>query len=317
MTDDRNPFTNPQLLHPDLADQISGVEDWQQEHDPSARVGAMGVAATIHNAIKEQFDSGQIEGTSPEFSQLLSSARDGLISLVTDIQMEKAFAVPKLTGMEFIDTDWPRLEAGFRAYEQLGLRPDIVITPTGRSVQSWRALYSGLCDWQEHQSISGWSLESAVDGNGLYIADVVADYWEQIVPAEPGWRISVIAGTSRPPVGGVYHSGKDIDGQLPLRLTDILAKQPPHPDAAADTLATYPSVEGYLMLQAIRFHGDVPPIDEMTKTWLGGRLYTEDGIEAYPTGTVWGTDLQARVAIGYYLADSYDGSTGVRPMVQE
>lgn len=320
MHNDQNPFTNPRLLHPDLADQISDVEGWQQEHVPSTQIGVVGVAAAVRNATKEQTDGDRIEGVSSEFSQRLSSAYSELTSLVTDTQMEASIDVPMLAGPELIDTDWARLDTGFQLYQRLGLQPEIIITPTGQRLEHWRVLYSNLCDWQEKQpqDASGdWRL-SSTESKGLYVSGELVGCWDELVPREPGWQVSVIVGTEEPVTRLVDRTGRGPNGRLPQGLADIIRQQPAHPGAALDKLDTYPSVEDYLMLQATRFHRGLPPMDDrLLATWLDGDIYIPRNVmHAYPLGSLHTTDTGYQVFMTWGEDKLLNSRNGVRPIIK-
>ena len=312
MTDNQNPFTNPQLLHPELADQIINVENWQAEHDASARVGVMGVAAAVRKTTQEQADSGLIEGVSPELSQALLSARNSLLSLVTDTRMEAPNDVPTFIGSEFENTDWARLDTGFQTYKQYGLRPEIVITPAGRDIEYWRMLYMRLCEWQAKNPPNNphTRLLEPSEG-GLSMHPDIQDHWYEFIPAEPGWRISVIAGVQNVLITNVNGEGKDSDGRMPQELGDILK--------ATNTLDFHPSVEDYLTMMAIRFHQDEPPLDTETLTWLDHEFEVEGGVKAYPCGVLgeaFGENINARVALDRCKTAYIGNDIGARPIVR-
>lgn len=319
MTNIQNPFTNPQLLHPDLAAQITNAAEWQA-HDPAAAVGAVGLAAAVQDAAKKLSDRGEVDGVSPEFSQTISSARNNLVSLITDIQIGLASDVPELTSSEFASTDWPRLEAGFQAYEQLGLQPEIVITPTGQKLEYWQTVFNHLYRWQEQSTLNPHNsrrLQFDADHSGLSISADIEEQWNVIVPAEPGWQVSVIVGTQNPNIRDVDRAGKDHDGNIPSSLQDILEKQPAHPDDATNTLDTYPTIEEYLMLQAAQFHQGRNPLDDTATTWLDGKAYIVGGFPVYPVGRVWCDDSEGcRVGIDWQGPDDFDTSSGVRPIIR-
>ena len=313
MADIQNPFTDPQLMHPDLAAQITEAEDWQAQHNPSAVVGAIGVGAAERDAAEERAKRGEIEGVSKEFSQALSFARGNLVSLLTDTKIGVASDVPELTGPEFGHIDWHLLEAGFEAYEELDLEPKIIITPTGQGLQYWRTLFTHLYEWQREQlpPIQGDQLL-----DGLWVDPDVRNHWDGLVPSKPGWQVSVIAGTVQAPVKNVDRTGKDHNGRMPQRLVDILAKQPPHSDPAAGILDTHPSIEDYLMLHATQFHQGQGPLDYVGMTWLEGTLRSRPGV-VYPAGRVWRDNSNgSQVSLEWHTPNIFDEFCGVRPIVR-
>lgn len=318
MTDTHNPFTNPQLLHPGLADQIADAENWRQEHAASARVGAMGVAAAAQQAAQEHADRNRLDEVSPEFSDALDLAQTELALLLGDTGMHTAIDFPQLTDLEFKNPDWPRLSASFRAYELLDLQPQIVITPTGRDPEIWHALYSGLCDWQTENPPGDNNYRLETSDGGIWLHPDVRRNWDKLVPAEPSWQISVVAGTPRVTVGKVDRSGQNRDRSLPQRIEDILQRQPAREGVTTTKLDTYMSVEDYLMLQATRLHQDLPPVDMTTSTWLDGWVRSPSGLRGYPRGTVWNASSSkgAYVALNWNEPYDLDPLVGVRPTVR-
>lgn len=314
----QNPFTNPQLLHPDLAGQISDVEDWQQAHDLADAVGAVGVVAAVQNAVKEHRNRNSFDEAGPEFSHALFSARDNLVALVAATRIQTVYDVPELTDPVFENTDWGRLDASFREYELFDLQPVVVITPTGRDQSYWRTLYGGLCEWQTHNPPSDEAHRLELSSSGLYIHADVESQWDKFIPPNPGWQISVVAGTPNPPVMNINAKGQDRNGRMPRQLEDM-PKETAQPGAASDVPITLPSVEDYLILQAIRLYQDAPPVDNnQTMTWLDGEFAPWGGDSSYPCGTLWKADngVGAWVVIEWDKLTHIDTKSGIRPITR-
>lgn len=171
----------------------------------------------------------------------------------------------------------------FEAYEQKELRPEIVISPEGLSLQRWQALFSSLRHWQDtNHPDSLHRLTKQNDGDGLWVGEWVRNNWDKLqrvhsTPAttsashtpnahsspQPRHTLWVIPGTLAPPFLYVAHDGTMQDGSIPPDLQKLIELTP------RQTLE-HPTIAAYLTLQATRLIANEEPLDSATWTWLAG-----------------------------------------------
>ena len=216
----------------------------------------------------------------------------------------------------FQNADWEKLEAGYRAYEALGLQPEVVMSPEGQPLSYWQNLFSQLRQWQDtHVDDPAHKLQYRTDGDGLYINDEVASNWDGLAETDkPRWTISVVPGTPKPQVVSIDCGGKNSEGKIPQELIDILQAQDP---ANGLKVLTHPSIESYLTMQALRLKNGQDPIDSQTWSWLAGKFMQGTGNnaqQAAPNGN-W-NPAYGRVYLFWDRVGFRDDYLGVRPAVR-
>jgi hypothetical protein len=165
---------------------------------------------------------------------------------------------------EFAHIDWKRLEAGYKAYKELDLEPELVINPIKQPVILWHRLYAGIKLWQDQHPAPR---NCRLAGEGL----ITSIGLKTILPGSPpqgelAWEVSILPGTDMPPVRDVLYSGVNSDNSEQPLLTELLNM---------DGAERYPSVESYLMFQLCRLHTNKTTVDRIDEslrsiTWLAG-----------------------------------------------
>ena len=284
MMQNNNPFSNPELLHPDLAADIATVEAWQAEHDPSAQVAATGIASVVHAAVKEHATANPLEAMSPDASTSFAETLTRSEQLFARLNL----TLPSPDQLVASGVDFAALGTAHERMSTEGLEPRFVLAPS-LNTGDWQQLYAEL---EADQSVNQ---DGRIKSGGLYIDDTVSSAWDTLsdvpdsVPvtlnsAAEGscnWTLRLIPGTNRPTETNIAHN------------------DPNYPDK--------PTVHEYLTLQASLLQAGEDPIDDSTWTWLNGMF--ENDSQA-PVGR-WNPD-DGRVGLSYDDVGDRDDSLGVR-----
>lgn len=276
------------LPHAEIIDQIE---------DPAKPDGSS-VEVVTSETFKEQFN--KVHDSATKLMQLVGET------------------VPDRLSSEF-QTKLAEMGRTFAVYEQLGLEPDVVLTPTGRALTFWENVARKLQDSPLNPQSGNQKL---LRDGGLYVTDNVKAAWTSLVdrPNEaPGWDLSVISGKNKPEVVNVTTYGyADNDNQNPNpELNELLRKLslPEVPERtgrksqrpALTQPNPHPYVDTYLMNQLTRIIQAKDPVDTNTWSWLKGALADGD----VPAGDWFPVDGQ--VNLDWFSADYLHDSIGVRP----
>lgn len=284
--------------------------------------GRLAMTGGRHDAIGKLLDEPEASSdskdsfleTSTAFQELTRSSLIRSLDLLNLVDDTQLFLELQEDGHK--QTDWKKLEAGYRSYESLGLQPEVVASLEGQPLGYWQNLFSRLRQWQDtHVDNPAHKLQNRTDGDGLYVNDEVANNWDELAETtKPRWTISVVPGTSKPQVVNVDHGGKDGENKVPQELIDILQVQ--DPTSGLKVLA-HPTIESYLTIQALRIKNGLDPLDPQTWSWLAGtfmRGADENVQQAAPFGR-WSPG-GGRVRLGWHTAVRRDGGLGARPAVR-
>ncbi len=225
---------------------------------------------------------------------------------------------PKTSLENFQKNEIDESECTYALYEQLGLEPDVVITPTCKTWVSWQNIFAMA------KSNSTLNPRGVLRDNGLFINDQIMTEWNGILNKHTGdselFRIEVVSGTSFPRVTEVTSYGyKDSDNEIPheglnnlLRdlgmpeITDLMTQS-----ASGTTTLNQPEclprVETYLMQQLTRIASGKNPVDKNSFSLLKGELHNEQII----TGDFYGDLGYIRLSKDNIFALFDD--VGVRP----
>jgi hypothetical protein len=189
------------------------------------------------------------------------AAHDLLEDISSDIVIPRVFTFP--------ETDWARLQTGYDALMMYDLKPEIVISPTGRSVETWQRIFTGLRRWQEVYDYSNnpakLKKEQLIDsvrfGGALYNHGSLSS-------SASAWNVSLLPGLTAAPIVGLDYFGEGADTR---KLDEFLEMHPVfNANARFPGSFYHPQIETYLMLQALRLKSGTSPIDpdESMWTWL-------------------------------------------------
>ena len=287
--------------------------------------GRLALTGGHHDAIGEILDNTDEEAhtpTTPEvstpFQELVHTSLVNSLNLYTisNNTVNTSVDMTKLQEEAYQGTDWKKLEDSYGAYEQLGLQPEIVMSVEGMPLGFWQDLYSKLREWQDtFGSDPVHKLKSQTDGDGLYVNDEVANNWDSLAETNrPRWTISVIPGTSEPTILNVDHSGNDSSGAVPAEFVSVLNAQG---SGIHSRVSTYPSMESYLTMQALRLKHNQEPVDSQTWSWLAGEFSVGKLLnkkQAAPIG-YWNPGY-GRVRLNWDRVGDRVDDLGVRPAVR-
>lgn len=227
-------------------------------------------------------------------------------------------AVPGLDSPELAATNWQHLEAGYQAYERLGMEPQLVIAPEGRRLDFWQTFYSKLRQWQDqNQPGASHRLKNNDDGDGLFIHDDIRRSWDSLADKDqPGWSAFVVPTTAKAPVLEVDYEGDDENGTRPAGLTSIMNALE---EAYATSSLEHSSIERYLTLQATRLQTGQRPVDDKIDgvnywSWLKGTFTNGNGSTAAPS-VAWRPGY-GQVFVVWDKVGIRRGDLGVRPEVR-
>jgi hypothetical protein len=256
----------------------------------------------------------------PSFRPIVESAIDRARQLFSEIYATK-LEIPKIGGSELL-VNWQQLQAGYEAWDKLGLQPELIISPEGRPLAFWQALYTGIREWQEiNHPDTIYKLQNHSDGDGLWINDQVKTHWDALTRTDkPRWGVSVMPTTIKAPVLAVDHRGNDKTNAMPARLISILSDLSEATTRSGENGLLHPTMERYLTLQASRLILGQSLVDDKVGStyyysWLDGTFTNTDGKLAAPHG-YWYPDY-GQVSLYWFGVGYRRGYLGSRPEVRE
>jgi len=246
-----------------------------------------GLVTAVGNTIKNNPRPKGLEDCSESFYRFVMDRRKETDCLMSVNESLPHTFVPSLNSPEFDNVDWQKIEDGYKAYEDMGLKPELVIAPEGRPLEFWKDYFYELTKWQAdtHPNTQIPKLYRGFT-NGLKVFSGALEHWSELVPHEPGWSVSVIPAAAEPPISSVNEQGIDPKTfDKPETLKKILDQETTlgkYPLA----IDSHPSIEVYLTLQAMCVYKDIQPLDSTyntSMTWLkgsyryNGRTYAIEG----------------------------------------
>ncbi len=211
----------------------------------------------------------------------------------------------------------------FSLYESLGLEPDVVLTPTGRSLVFWSSVFYKAQNSPLNPTQAGTNDKILLNG-GLHVSDEVEETWVSLTKRGPQdvdkyWKLEVISGKNKPEIMNVTSYGytdKGNENASPA-LNELLRKLslPEVPErtgrksqrSALTQPNLHPYIDTYAMNQLTRIIQGKDPIDTNTWSWLRGAIDSGNVPAGY-----W-NPVDGQVDLDRDYTGSFDGSLGVRP----
>ncbi len=247
-----------------------------------------GLAAVIAQNLENE-QSGVIEVVGGDFKEKLLESWDA----TKELYDAGGVQLPELTSPLFGDINWESVATQYGAMLQHDLQPEIVISCGGLSINEWKNIYAKLPGTQN---------------GGLYVNEDLEDYWLDINPVS--YQVSVIAATPEPSVLNVSHDLREGDAEDFAKIASIF-NGALGIDGKQEIRNSYPTIDDYLTLQALRLKAGKEPLDKETYTWLQG-TFSNDEKAPY---AVWDPDI-GQVYVYWDEPGNRDDNFGVRPAVR-
>ena len=198
--------------------------------------------------------------------------------------------VPELSDFIEADVDFAKLQAGYEAYKQGNVAPELVFAPVDLPILVWKGAYSKLREWQDANNAgSSFRLQARTDGDGLYISPPVSDAWGQLsghaIVNTPGntttdggttWKVLVVPTASREQHGLAVNTSYD----LSKVGTDLNAQAGVLGVTQVRPTEAHMPIGAYLAVQAGRIMEDKPLLDSDTWTWNAGTFEHDNRTKA-------------------------------------
>ncbi len=227
--------------------------------------------------------------------------------------------VPELGDFIEAGVDFDKLQAGYEAYAQGNMAPELVLTPVNLPLLVWRGAYTKLREWQDANNAgSSFRLQKRDDGDGLYITDPVAGAWdplsEQATANTPGsslvdggvtWKALVVPTASREQHGLAVNTSYDLStvgGDFNAQASAIGRTQ-------VNPQEAHMPIGAYLTLQAGHILEDKPLLDSDTWTWNAGTFKHDNRTKA--PAARWDSGV-GRVRVSHGGVGLAAGDVGVR-----
>jgi hypothetical protein len=278
-------------LYPGVDAELDAAFARNSGQDATA-LGATGLAGVVNQAIAQP-NTASNPDRSPEIvvraALALGASREvlALDPLYTKRQPDH------LEDTVFGEIDWEQLSVSFAFMEDLGLEPEIIVTPDHLSLNNWGSIFANV--------------GGATKNGGLYYDEAIDDNWREIGGDADSdlWTVAVIPGVAKPHLLGQPHN---MDRQT---ADSVDAQYAALFDPSIEFAENYPSVHTYLMLQARRLQAGLPPIDSETATWLAPAF--DNGTKA-PYG-FWRPD-GGQVRLYWSVPSDQLDHIGARPAVR-
>lgn len=227
---------------------------------------------------------------------------------------------------DFIEAgvDFAKLQAGYEAYEAEGMKPELIFAPINTGIDFWKRLYGSLRTWQDTHppTDARCKLQKQDDGDGLYVAAVVANNWDPLntmvvnsssmgkttrATGNIAWKALVVPTASADEGGLAVNTSFDITTYSDefVRQAATASKQVP-PNGADSHMP----VGAYLMMEAMHIYKDMPLMEDYMWTWNAGTFKdAQDRLRA--PASRWRPG-GGRVGVGRGRVDDSGDSIGVR-----
>lgn len=201
-----------------------------------------------------------------------------------------ALHVPELGDFIESGVDFSKLQAGYEAYAQAGIAPELVFAPVDLPLLIWVGAYGKLREWQDANNAgSSFRLQARTDGDGLYVAPPVADAWAELtgqaVLDTPGtstidsgrhWKALVVPTASREQQGLAVNTSYD----LGKTGADLNAQSSVLGVTQVSPVESHMPIGTYLAVQAGHILENKPLLDSNTWTWNAGTFEHENRTKA-------------------------------------
>ena len=246
---DENPFTNPTLFIPMLAEKVTAAytENLRKSLIPDPDFVGDVATDSLANRIKSNTEiavtSGGIFGTELGNNPEIHEAFESAFTTTEELFERLNLIVPAAERFKKNGTDFIALSKAYERMQDEGLEPMIVITPD-LTIENWASLYLEL-----RGALNSYTGDT-VERDALYVHPDITDQWETLV-AIPSIPITQVPEVARR-FEKVQHWHIRVVQGTPLPEINI--------NHRADE-STYPTLNEYLTLQAIRLQAREEMLD--------------------------------------------------------
>lgn len=238
-------------LHPDLDAELDAAYERNNTGSTPEDIANKGLGAAVTQATYNA-DPLANANLPKAFAESLEDARSETRSLFGPQIATGFIQLPELNGPEFRDVDWGMLSKSYGVMDNRGLKPEIIFSPETVNFEVWEELYEQL------------------PKTDLKVSNKIIKVWDEVIGhAESPWSVSVIPASDEPFVKNVDYDLYEAEDELIAKVEDFFTKLGIND---VDMRYHYPSVAGYLTLQALLLKRGGRPIDRHSFTWLSNRV---------------------------------------------